>query len=95
MTDYRNPPEQKIVWLGALLILIGSAELIHISFSWLKDGVASFWTICNLTGVGCTYYTTSLMGLNRIIHWFSNISIGAFALIGTCLSLMYLERERD
>jgi hypothetical protein len=90
--NYRNSSEPLEVWLGILLILIGLTELGHISLSWLVNGVASFWTICNLTGEACNYtsgFTTNFVGLDKIINWVANIinwvvntSVGFLALIG-------------
>jgi hypothetical protein len=92
--NYKNSSEPLEVWLIILylLLFIGLSELGHIALSWLVNGVASFWTICNLTGEACNYksvFTTNFVGLDKIINWVINIinwvintSVGFLALIG-------------
>lgn len=87
--------DNDIDYLAAGSMVIGIGEFIYEGYTWLVDGVPDVNTICNTLDTFCTANTTEWIGLNKILVYVGDASIGTVGLVLGTLILVIANLIND
>jgi len=77
-------------------LLISCYEILYFCWTWLKNGVGSVHTLCDMNGFGvfeCSHkiiQSSDFVGLNQILIWLATHSIGFVGMVVMALFFILL-----